>query len=64
MLGVDGVTILLYAYTIGTLRLHAVGPRSYMIIISKIPRQHIVRILDISESYTFTGSTSCFCSPV
>jgi len=33
-----------------------VGPHSYMIVISVIPRQHIVvRIPNIRESYMFTG---------
>jgi len=48
---VDGTTTLLYAYAIGTLHFHAIGPYSYTIVIFAIPGQHIVRLPKTSKTY-------------
>lgn len=65
VLGAVGRTIiLLYPYAIGILHLHAFRPHSYMIVISTIPGQQIVQILNKRSRHPNTHSLSRQAVPV
>jgi hypothetical protein len=48
---VGGMAVLLYVYTIGALHHHALGLRSWMVVILTILWEHTVRILNIRDTY-------------